>query len=72
MTFPRSVKIMRISVDIDDDLLARAAACDGKGLKPEELIVQAIHAWVSLEERRRLAGLGGEAPQMPEVPRRRP
>lgn len=61
---------MRTTVTIDDDLLARASELTGiKDRGP--LLRTALKALIAQESARRLARLGGTAPEMTAPPRRR-
>ena len=61
---------MRTTVALDDDLLARAREYTGLS-ENTALLREALRALVERESARRLARLGGIAPDMPEIPRRR-
>lgn len=62
---------MRTTLVIDDGLLARAAGLTG--LKERSaLIWEALKALIERESARRLARLGGSAPELRPVARRRP
>ena len=61
---------MRTTLNIDDDLLAKAKRLSG--LKEKTAIVRAgLEALIALESARRLAALGGSEPQLRPAPRRR-
>ncbi len=62
---------MRTTLNIDDDLLARARELTNITTKPA-LIREALRALVERESARRLARLGGSQPHLQPVPRRRP
>jgi Arc/MetJ family transcription regulator len=62
---------MRTTVTLDDDLVARAQKLTGIQEKPA-LLRAALKALVEREAARRLARLGGTAPDLKPVPRRRP
>lgn len=62
---------MRTTLALDDELLAKAR--EYTGLKEKSAIVQAaLVALVEREAARRLARMGGTAPQAKAPPRRRP
>jgi Arc/MetJ family transcription regulator len=62
---------MRVTVNIDDQLLA--AAQEYTGLKDRSALVNAaLKALVEREAARRLARLGGSQPNLKSIPRRRP
>ena len=62
---------MRITLVLDDDLLAKAQALTG--VKEKTLLVrEALKALIERESARRLARLGGSEPQLEASRRRRP
>lgn len=61
---------MRTTLNIDDELLARAQSITNIASKPE-LIREALKALVERESARRLARLGGSQPELQSLPRRR-
>jgi Arc/MetJ family transcription regulator len=62
---------MRTTVAIDGEILARAQELTGIHEK-SRLILEALNALIQIESARRLARLGGSAPQIgPPPPRRR-
>ena len=61
---------MRTTLNIDDELLAQAQTITNITEKPK-LIREALKALVERESARQLAKLGGSAPAMKPVPRRR-
>lgn len=63
---------MRTTITIDDDLFDEALAMAEPGMDKAELVREAIRTYVRVQAARRLAALGGQAPQMQPVPRRRP
>ncbi|MDF3079885.1 type II toxin-antitoxin system VapB family antitoxin [Burkholderia sola] len=63
---------MRTAVTVDDALYARALELAEPGMPPAELFRTALETFVRVEAGRRLAPLGGLAPDMPDVPRRNP
>lgn len=62
---------MRTTVALDDTLLERARALSGTR-ETAALLREALTALIERESARRLARLGGAAPDLPEIPRRRP
>lgn len=60
---------MRTTINLDDDLIERAAELSGIDEKPA-LIRAALIALIEQESARRLARLGGSMPDL-DVPRRR-
>ena len=62
---------MRATITIDDELFERAVALSDAGLdKPSEVIREAMMTYVRIQSARRLAALGGAAPEMADIPRR--
>ena len=62
---------MRTTLALDDELLAKAL--DYTGLRETSaLIREALKALIERESARRLARLGGSAPDLMPIPRRRP
>lgn len=62
---------MRTTLIIDDALLERAR--EMTGIEEKTALVRAgLEALIAREAARRLALLGGKAPKMPDIPRRRP
>ena len=60
---------MRVTLSIDDDLLAKAQRVSG--LKERAALVrEGLEALIERESARRLARLGGTEPQLRRVPRR--
>jgi len=62
---------MRTTITIDDALYASALAVAEPGVEKSELIRECVKAYVLLQTSRRLAALGGQAPDIEEAPRRR-
>lgn len=61
---------MRTTLNIDDDLLERAAKLTGVTEKTS-LVRRGLEALIALESARRLARLGGSEEDLRPVPRRR-
>ena len=61
---------MRTTLNIDDELLAKAREYSGIS-EVEALVNQGLKAIVEREAARRLAKLGGSEPQLKPIPRRR-
>jgi Arc/MetJ family transcription regulator len=61
---------MRTTLNIEDDLLARAAALTGVKEKTS-LVRLGLEALIARESARRLAALGGSEPGLEMIPRRR-
>jgi Arc/MetJ family transcription regulator len=61
---------LRITIALDDELLAKAKAFTG--LQKKSLLVrEALKALIERESARRLAKLGGSEPKLAQIPRRR-
>ena len=61
---------MKSTLNIDDDLLARASELTGVREKTA-LVRRALEALIAIESSRRLATLGGSEPKLEPIPRRR-
>jgi Arc/MetJ family transcription regulator len=61
---------MRTTLNIDDDLIKDARELTGITRKTE-LVRYALKSLIAREAGRRLAALGGSAPDMLDIPRRR-
>lgn len=61
---------MRTTLNLDDELLARAARLTGIGEKTA-LIHAGLEALIARESSRRLAALGGAEPRLRRIRRRR-
>jgi Arc/MetJ family transcription regulator len=62
---------MRTTLNIEDELLARAAALTG--IKEKTTLVRlGLEALIARESAKRLASLGGSEPGLKKIPRRRP
>jgi Arc/MetJ family transcription regulator len=61
---------MRTTIDLDDELLAKAQAFTGLEEK-SALVREALKALIERESARRLARLGGTEPKAKIAPRRR-
>lgn len=61
---------MRSTFTIDDDVVNRARAVAAPGIAVPELVRLALETFTRVEAGKRLAALGGAAPNMPDVPRR--
>lgn len=61
---------MRITLNIDDQLLAEAQRVTGMSEKVA-LVREGLRALIERESARRLARLGGSEPQLQPTPRRR-
>lgn len=63
---------MRTTVTIDDVLFRRAMEYADPGMKNADIIREALKVFVRVQAGKRLAALGGSAPGMIAVHRRRP
>jgi Arc/MetJ family transcription regulator len=63
---------MRTTVTIDDDLYQKALDIADPGIGKGDLFREAIKVFVRVQLAKRLAGLGGKAPRMRDIARRRP
>ena len=61
---------MRVDIDVDQVLLAKAQRITGV-VDASQLLEQALHELIERESANRLARLGGSEPDAPLVPRRR-
>ena len=62
---------MRTTITIDDELYERAVKAADPGMDKADLVREAIKVFVRVQAAKRLAALGGRAPAMKDVPRRR-
>lgn len=62
---------MRTTVTIDDTLYERALEVADPEMDKADLFREAIKTFVRVQAAKRLAALGGDMPNMQEVPRRR-
>ena len=62
---------MRTTVTIDDALYQEALEVAEPGMDKADLIREAIKTFVRVQAGKRLAALGGKAPDMAKIPRRR-
>ena len=62
---------MRTTVTIDDALYEKALAAADPGMNKADLFREAVETFVRVQAARRLAALGGTAPGMNHIPRRR-
>jgi Arc/MetJ family transcription regulator len=63
---------MRTTITIDDDLYQKALDVADPGMDKSDLFREAMKVFVRVQAGKRLAALGGEAPAMKDIPRRRP
>jgi len=62
---------MRTTVTIDDVLYEKALEVADPAMDKADLFREAIRTFVRVQAAKRLAALGGTAPEMQDVPRRR-
>lgn len=62
---------MRTTVTIDDALYERALEVADPEMDKADIFREAMKTFVRVQSAKRLAALGGQAPDMPDVPRRR-
>jgi putative antitoxin of VapBC-like toxin-antitoxin system len=62
---------VRTTITIDDSLWDKAAALAAPGLDKSELLRECVKAYIEVQAARRLAALGGKAPEIELAPRRR-
>lgn len=62
---------MRTTVTIDDELYAQALELADPAMEKGDLFREAVKTFVRVQAAKRLAALGGAAPSMDDVPRRR-
>jgi Arc/MetJ family transcription regulator len=63
---------MRTTVTIDDELYQRALDVADPGMDKGDLFREAMKVFIRVQAGKRLAALGGKAPTMKAIPRRRP
>lgn len=62
---------MRTTVTIDDELYEQALSLADPAMDKADLFREAIKTFVRVQAAKRLAAIGGAAPDMPDIPRRR-
>lgn len=62
---------MRTTVTIDDDLYQKGLELADPGMDKADLFREAMNVFVRVQIAKRLVALGGKAPQMKSIPRRR-
>lgn len=63
---------MRTTVTIDDELYQRALDVADPQMDKGDLFREAMRVFVRVQSAKRLAAMGGKAPTMKNIPRRRP
>ena len=62
---------MRTTVTIDDELYQRGLELADPGMDKADLFREAMSVFVRVQIGKRLAALGGKAPEMKNIPRRK-
>jgi len=62
---------MRTTVTIDDALYEKALEMADPSMDKADIFREAIKTFVRVQAAKRLAALGGKAPEMQDIPRRR-
>lgn len=62
---------MRTTVSIDDALYAQALELADPDMDRADLFREAVKTFVRIQAAKRLAALGGQSPDMQDIPRRR-
>ena len=62
---------MRTTLTIDDELFAKAVTLAEPGTERSDLLRECVKAFIQRQTARRLAALGGQAPDIDLAPRRR-
>jgi len=62
---------MRITLTIDDEPFAKALELAAPGTEKSELLRECVRVFIQRQTARRLAALGGQAPDVELAPRRR-
>ena len=63
---------MRTTVTIDDELYQQGLELADPGMDKADLFREAMNVFVRIQMGKRLVALGGKAPQMKNIPRRKP
>jgi hypothetical protein len=63
---------MRTTVTLDDARFKRALEVADPGMDKSELFREAVKTFIRVQSAKRLAALGGAAPDMADIPRRDP
>ena len=63
---------LRTTITVDDELYQRALDLSDPGMDKADLFREAMKVFVRVQAAKRLSALGGQAPKMRMVPRRRP
>ena len=65
------IRPMRTTLTIDDELFAKAQSLAAPGTATSDLLKDCVKAFIQLQTARRLAALGGQAPDIELASRRR-
>lgn len=63
---------MRTTVTIDDELYQRGLELADPEMDKADLFREAMSVFIRVQVGKRLAALGGQAPEMKNIPRRKP
>lgn len=61
---------MRTTVTIDDELYQKALSVSDPSMDKTDLFREAVKTFIRVQAAKRLAALGGTAPEMQQIPRR--
>src|ERR1700676_4233509 len=64
--------LLRTTITVDDELYQRALDLADPGMDKADLFREAMKVFVRVQAAKRLSALGGQAPKMRMIPRRRP
>jgi hypothetical protein len=64
--------LLRTTVTVDDELYNRALEVADPGMDKGDLFREAMKVFIRVQAGKRLSALGGRAPKMKLIPRRRP
>ena len=62
---------MRTTLTLDDAIYAKAVSLAEPGISSSDLLKECVKAYIQRQTARRLAALGGQAPEIELAPRRR-
>jgi Arc/MetJ family transcription regulator len=62
---------MRTTITIDDELFRKAVEVADPGMDKADIVREAMRVFVRIQSGKRLAALGGAAPRIKDIPRRR-
>ena len=64
--------LLRTTITVDDELYQRALELADPGMDKADLFREAMKVFIRVQAAKRLSALGGQAPKMRMIPRRRP